>query len=1602
VTTTEQQVESELDALTRVILKGVSPGTWQPRHVDYQDVATVVDCLKAGMSRAQTVREAIRTRRRRVDNSGQVTEPETPEAELIPGDPAGLGGPVLLPHDEHDIHHDCSDLKPRPQVVKVGPKGYSHGWVKVGVEGGIEAKDVKWGDNHGRKMDLIHDSGAKLGSVRATGKLTGQWQYEAKHADRTELGTFSSLDEAKKAILTYHNDAVKPVFDRDKEPHLAGHHDYLVGAGYPENFTSYHGDYRFQYNQGREQARREQVQAESVGQGIRSLPVPGAAKNAADPHDANPVEAEHVMNQMRHNYPEKALGWMATARWIGPIEVPQDRIDYDDVDSWAASHQGARVKEFAKQIKKGKGHTHPVVAVQEPGENRVKVIDGHHRTLAYQRLKKPIRAYVGFVDSDGGPWDQTHVYQENQGASPANKAKGHGGDAETLRQYWSHGEGAAKIRWGEPGDFERCVQHVGKYMADPEGYCNLRHHDALGIYPATHASELSGKSATPGLTKRSGMVSIDLPAGLIESVPGGVGDHHVTLAYLGSDVSDDTIDDVIRTVKHVAKTAQPFTMTVSGVDTFLASDSSEGKVPVFAPVELTPELAALREPFAQYHASEHQDFHPHVTLTYQEEGEDLPEPVPVTEVPVTSVSVHLGGVVVARVILGGGDLNKTAKLKIPKIQILKVGPEGYVHGFICVRPPCGHGTTKAWRDPKNGKVYHGGHLEGKNYVGGTQIGGIRKNADGTFSGQHNGAIIGSGKMKLQTKHATHQGAVDSVAEYHNLHLLAQHAAKHDGSAPAAHLHAAANALAAGDTHKAHDELVQASHVASGGPSHDSVDEQLQAHDQLHGVGTTHQDYNITHAAKKTLPSAPPKPVKGVAPVQHPAPAPLADWEKQLLADEGAETEKPTAPTTAWAKAGSEINTTDLSVKANGDVVHKPTNTVVGTLTKQVDTPKKGSSTFTATHADGTQTHVGVYKGNALASIALHHNSKMTGGEGHPAQPGSPTVSTAFLKPQSLGELPSLTTPPSIGVPHQQPALPAKVTVNSLTAVPGSNGFDYIHDNGMKIGETVPGGQIGSYAQVKHVNGTVLDVKHTTSTGAPLPGTTGAHAKLTLTEYHNSLNGASSSPVVLPTVPKKDYEKLGAINPIDVKADGAGDFVYQPTGTVVGHYKQSGNSFIGTHEDGTTVPQTGNQSTKEAVVAYHNKKYAGVTEMTTPAEAPKPEAPTWVKAGTAVKPSNVSVKQDGTNAAIDKASKQQIGTVTKKAYGGWMFTHEDGTHVGYNLGTKKEAVQALANYHNQSVAVNQAVTLKQGGDLAKLDPGNPKYGYNTQMTQEGEVTHHTSPWKSDEDVVTYLGTVKPVSGTSDTFTVTHTPSGATWTTTGAAWDGKSSLAYGHKQAVDRAAGTTVAPPKPKTPLNFTPVPPAPPKVPASAYTNLGSETLSASELAAVKKYTGSWYSTINSKLATGKVHHDAPTGNPSGDQLTSALSKSNLTQDLELHRGINNGAAMLGEVGSHVGKVGIQHSFMSTSTKEHVGKGFGGWGSKGLLLTVHAPKGAQGMDVKGVSYYGNEAEILFQRGTMYHVNSDAVDPSGTRRADITLIGLSSATGNHTLYPKMGSA
>jgi hypothetical protein len=55
-----------------------------------------------------------------------------------------------------------------------------------------------------------------------------------------------------------------------------------------------------------------------------------------------------------------------------------------------------------------------------------------------------------------------------------------------LRRYWVRGKGAAKIRWGAPGDFNRCRMQLAKYVQNPDwlaGLCANMHKEAIGVWP---------------------------------------------------------------------------------------------------------------------------------------------------------------------------------------------------------------------------------------------------------------------------------------------------------------------------------------------------------------------------------------------------------------------------------------------------------------------------------------------------------------------------------------------------------------------------------------------------------------------------------------------------------------------------------------------------------------------------------------------------------------------------------------------------------------------------------------------------------------------------------------------------------------------------------------------------------------------------------------------------------------------------------------------------------------------------------------------------------------------------------------------------------------
>jgi 8-oxo-dGTP pyrophosphatase MutT (NUDIX family) len=800
-----------------------------------------------------------------------------------------------------------------------------------------------------------------------------------------------------------------------------------------------------------------------------------------------------------------------------------------------------------------------------------------------------------------------------------------------------------------------------------------------------------------------------------------------------------------------------------------------------------------------------------------------------------------------------------------------------------------------YRNPKNGKVLAGGTLEGKTYTGGFEIGGVHKNPNGTYSGVHKNSMYGGNqKVILGGQHATLSQAAQAAGQYHAIHVAAHYASANDQHQVASHLANAHSALKVGNAELAHSELTHAAMAAKDGPLKNSIEEVRAAHASLNGI--------------KSEPLVKP-------------------------------------PTGKWLKAGTNVDSTQLSLKKNGDVVHKPTDTVIGHVKREPDTPKPGTTTFTATHADGTVTYHGVYKGQAMTSLAQHHNAAAQGG---------------------------LTT-----ATHQ-------------TAQP------------------------------------------------------------------------------------KTYKDVGQVEYSSVKSNGAGDYVHEPSGVVIGHYKPgAGGGFVATHADGTTMNHGSSGSTfsvdsaKASLTLYHNAKYGNGLiegpESSAPAK-PEPTGPAYHAAGAHVTPSEITVKKTGE--IIHKPTGTQLGTMQKGEYYGWKPAHADGTSTIGQFNTKKDAVQQLANHHNQVTAVEQTVKPGQSAEWAKtgkLTVYSMSYAGTTATAGELKVGEHT------------VGTVK--ANGDGTVTITHA-SGAEYKLNGSNYANsymvKKSLAEAHNQAGEIATGKPLEPAKPAAPhvVEMKPVETTTPNAVKQPYEKVGFvgssnlvsanvqkdpsgkilssdmahngtiighteanpdgtvklthadghvidpsvkvgtgqvtgklsqyhnskygdatltpepanissththtfEPVTAQEKAALKKYTGSAYEAINNKLRLDKTPAETrPAGN--AGLMHDGIAKSRLTSDITLYRGVTDGVKIFGPLGSNVGKSFTEHGFVSTSTKSS--SAFGG----DVRMIIHAPAGAHGMDVKSFSHYGHENEVVLQHGTRFTVNSDQMI-NGLRTIDLTVTG-----------------
>jgi hypothetical protein len=203
--------------------------------------------------------------------------------------------------------------------------------------------------------------------------------------------------------------------------------------------------------------------------------------------------------QFTGQYPPDATSWINDAHWSYDPEVPLSKINSTRK---AGTYNKQTVADDAARFKAGHQPS-PLVLVKQP-DGTFDIADGNHRALALSEVGKTTApGFIADMGSDPLPdldqmQDEKLYKMINDAVHALYKDGGPKGDPEALRQWYNNGA-SGQINWGSDGDFDACVAIAGKYMDNPQGYCNLRHQDATGAAPGHAAGE--SKTVVPLIVK---------------------------------------------------------------------------------------------------------------------------------------------------------------------------------------------------------------------------------------------------------------------------------------------------------------------------------------------------------------------------------------------------------------------------------------------------------------------------------------------------------------------------------------------------------------------------------------------------------------------------------------------------------------------------------------------------------------------------------------------------------------------------------------------------------------------------------------------------------------------------------------------------------------------------------------------------------------------------------------------------------------------------------------------------------------------------------------------------------------------------------------------
>lgn len=269
--------------------------------------------------------------------------------------------------------------------------------------------------------------------------------------------------------------------------------------------------------------------------------------------------------------------------------------------------------------------------------------DNYDRAAAYESEAESIRRLerrikLGLIASVG---DRALV-----AASPPERSMMPG----KLKGYWVRGKGAAKIRWGTGGDFNRCRRALAKYLRPDQigGACANLHKAATGTWPGKGRSHTASALAAAAYDGDGSMVSFriepELAGRLAENLEDGnpADEMHVTLAYLGEDVDPEVLNAAVDVVEGITAEYNVFPAYLGGRGQFL-NDEVANYASVDSPnlegfwADLTDRLGRAGVWFATDHG-----FTPHVTLKYGEMGEHEWPELPV-RTSLGTIEVRSGG-----------------------------------------------------------------------------------------------------------------------------------------------------------------------------------------------------------------------------------------------------------------------------------------------------------------------------------------------------------------------------------------------------------------------------------------------------------------------------------------------------------------------------------------------------------------------------------------------------------------------------------------------------------------------------------------------------------------------------------------------------------------------------------------------------------------------------------------------------------------------------------------------------------------------------------------------------------------------------------------------